>query len=144
MLSHKTVKQRKCLRFQSPLKLFLYFTLTGVLERNFTLEMCFKRGTFGLLEMYILLTDGIAELYVGGCGDGDFLDRTREQLFPAVDIKLPHKQHEDLFLSILMARCPVSREYPLIINPCKMVVQIALCDIPLFWIETSFIHSFIH
>ena len=73
--------------------------------------------------MYILLTDNIEEVHVGGCGDGDFLDLMREQLFPAVNIKLPHKQHEDLFLSLLMARCPVSREFPIFINRANSIVS---------------------
>ena len=96
----------------------MLFYLTGLKERKLVLESCLRRGRWGLLEMSILLTDDIIE-FDERC-DRWSPDSIREQLSPAVDIKLPLGQHQDLFLSLLIARCPVSnilrRETPLITN----------------------------
>ena len=61
---------------------------------------------WGLLEMYILLTEDVREVEL--CSWILYLETMKEKGAPAVDIKLPYKQHQDLFLSLLITRCPVS------------------------------------
>ena len=81
------------------------------MERKLILNSCLKFGKWRLLEMFILLTDDIVEFDVDICvkeDDMDELDRTREAMAPDIDIRLHYKQHGDLFLSLLRARCPVS------------------------------------
>ena len=76
------------------------------MERKLVLESCLKRNAWGLLEMYVLLTDNVVRFEM--CSEVLDLDTVREHLCPAVDIKLPYKQNQDVFLSLLVARCPVS------------------------------------
>ena len=82
------------------------------MERKLVLESCLRRGSWGLLEMYILLTDDIVDFddYPTRVmwDDLDDLDRVHEQLAPAIDIKLYYEHHSDLLLSLLMVKCPVS------------------------------------
>ena len=86
------------------LNLLLYSILPGPMERKLVWESCFNCGAWGLLEMHILLTDDIVEF--GLVGD---VDKSREVLMtPAMYIQLPYINHEDLLLSFLMVRCPVS------------------------------------
>ena len=77
------------------------------MERKLILESCLRSGAWGLLEMYVLLTDDIVDLHVRPSGVWDNVDMMREQLAPAVDIKLNYTQHQDLLLLLLRARCPV-------------------------------------
>ena len=86
------------------------------MERKLILESCLRSGAWGLLEMYILLTDDIVDLHVRRSGVWDNVDMMREQLAPAVDIKLNYTQHQDLFLSLLRARCPVG-------NTCSVTLK---------------------
>ena len=77
------------------------------MERKLVLEATLANGRWGLLEMYLLLTDDIVELKV--CFKiQDYLDIEPEYRVPDIDIKLDYKNHPDLFLSLLIARCPVS------------------------------------
>ena len=82
------------------------------MERDFVLKSCLRRGSWGLLEMFMLLTDDIVDFDVhptrGMWEDLDDLDRVHEQLAPAIDIKLHYEQYSDLLLSLLMVKCPVS------------------------------------
>ena len=81
------------------------------MERKLILESCLRHGTWGLLEMYTLLTYDVVDFDVHPFGlwtDLEDLDRIYEQLTPVVDIKLHYKQHADLLLSLLMDKCPVS------------------------------------
>ena len=91
---------------------FIYSILSGLMERKLVLEACLRRGSWGLLEMYILLTDDIVEFDVhptsGMWDDLDNLVTAREQLASAIGIKLDYKQYSDLFLLLLMVKCPVS------------------------------------
>ena len=88
------------------------------MERKLVLKSCLKRDRWGLLEMYILLTDDIVELDM--CTEYWNLDKCREKLSPTINIKLDHERYHHLFFFLLMARCPVSnnrsRELPLIRN----------------------------
>ena len=82
-----------------------FIILTGRMERKLVLELCLKRRTWKLVEMYILLTDDIVEFdmsYVDWR-----MDILRQQYNPAADIKLPPNQH--LILPLLRAKCPVSK-----------------------------------
>ena len=77
------------------------------MERKLVLESCWAGDSWGLLDMYVLLTDDIVEF---GMGSG-LIDLARKQELtwsPATDIKLNHKQHEELVVSLLISRCPVS------------------------------------
>ena len=74
------------------------------MQRKLVLELCLKRGEFGLLEMYILLTNDIIEFE--GYSDLRCLDTLRKQM--SIDIEIPCRQHQDLLLLLLRARCPVS------------------------------------
>ena len=78
------------------------YVLTGLVERKLVLESCLQNGEWGVLEMYILLTDEILEF------DEWALESVYEQAPLTFDIKLDILQHEHLFFSLLMARCPVS------------------------------------
>ena len=89
--------------------------LSGLIERRLVLESCFRRGSWGLLEMCILLTDDVVDFKVlplqlwNDHGDLD-INVVHKQLAPAVDIKLDYKEHTDLLLSLLMVKCPVSNK----------------------------------
>ena len=75
------------------------------MERKLVLESCLKCDSWGLLEMHVLLTDDIVE-FCSGVGT------SRELLMTsAMYIRFPYIQHEDLVLSFLMVRCPVSNNY---------------------------------
>ena len=77
------------------------------MERNLVLESCLANDSWGLLDMYVILTDDIVEFDMRI--ESWDLERRREITWsPAIDIKLNHKQHEDLVLSFLRDRCPVS------------------------------------
>ena len=77
------------------------------MERKLVLESCLANGSWGFLDMYVLLTNDIVEFDVSI--EAIDLERRRKLTWsPAIDIKLNHKQHEDLFLSFLRDRCPVS------------------------------------
>ena len=78
------------------------------MERKLILESCLRHGRWGLLEMYILLTDDVVDFDVHPFGLWTDLDRIYEQLTPVIDIKLYYKQHADLLLSLLMVKCSVS------------------------------------
>ena len=81
------------------------------MERKLVLESCLNRGRWGLLEMYILLTDDIVEfdvIFLDPENDLDELITIREAMAPDIDIRLDYKLHPDLFLELLIARCPVS------------------------------------
>ena len=80
------------------------------MERKFVMESCLKSGTWGLLEMFILLTDDIVKLDDHSCQSWEDPDTMHRQLATAINIRLDHKRHHDLFLSLLMARCPVSNK----------------------------------
>ena len=89
------------------------------MERKLILESCLRSGRWGLLEMYILLTDDVVEINLEHSqAMKTSLELLRELLSPAVDIKLDYRKHQDLILSLLIARCPVSnnisREIPII------------------------------
>ena len=86
------------------LNLFLYSIFPGLMERKIVWESCLENHSWGLLEMHILLTEEIVEF------DMYFdLDTIRELIeSPAMYIQLPYTHHEDLLLSFLMVRCPVS------------------------------------
>ena len=77
------------------------------MERKLLLKSCLKSRSWGLLEMYIFLTDDIVEFDDVRVEDFD-LETLREQESLLFDLKLDIIQHEDLFFSLLMARCPVS------------------------------------
>ena len=93
------------------------------MERRLVLESCLRRGSWGLLEMYILLTDDVIDFDVHPtaveCENLDDLDILREQLSPAIDIKFHYKQYGDLFLFLLMTKCPVSHFF-LVLDLCTM------------------------
>ena len=98
------------------------------MERKLVRESCLRSGRWGLLEMYILLTDDVGEInLVHNRTKKTSLELLRELLSPDVDIKLDYRKHQDLILSLLIARCPVSnnisREIPIIKN------------LFLFWLE---------
>ena len=81
------------------------------MERKLILESCLKCDSWGLLEMYTLLTEDIVEFEM--ISDDWNLDSLSEQLSPVIDIKLNYKnkQNQHLLLSLLIAKCPVSREF---------------------------------
>ena len=81
------------------------------MERKFVLDSCLTSGRWGLLEMYILLTDAVVE-FDGGRRKDDYPETFREKLLPAINIKLDYRQHHDLFLLLLTVRCPVSKNLP--------------------------------
>ena len=81
------------------------------MERKIVLKSCLRRDSWGLLEMFILLTDDVIDFYVRSRNqqeDLDDLNAVREKLAPAIDIKLHYEQYSDLLLSLLMVKCPVS------------------------------------
>ena len=89
------------------------------MERKLVRESCLRSGRWGLLEMYILLTDDVVEISVLHKRTMKMsLEEMRELLAADVDIKLDYRKHQDLILSLLIARCPVSnhisREIPII------------------------------
>ena len=85
------------------------------MERNLVLESCLMSDSWGLLEMYVLLTDDRVEFDPYSTNwilDSKHRRMKREQFFSAVqavDIKLDYKEHKELFLTLLAARCSVSR-----------------------------------
>ena len=75
------------------------------MERKLVMESYLKCKIWKLVEMYILLTDDIVELdmrYVNWT-----LDVLPKQLTASSD-KDRYKQHQDLSLRLLIAKCPVS------------------------------------
>ena len=73
------------------------------MERKLVRELCWK---WRLLEMYILLTDDIVEFDMG---DVDLSPgASLKQLAAVSDKHLDYKQHQDWFLLLLIAKCPVS------------------------------------
>ena len=76
-----------------------FIILTGRMEGKLVLELCLKRRTWKLVEMYILLTDDIVEI------DMRHVD-WRLDVFRAAGIKLP--QNQQWILPLLKAKCPVS------------------------------------
>ena len=77
-----------------------FIILTGRMERKLVLDLCSKRRTWKLVEMYILLTDDIVEI------DMRHVDWELD-IFRDAEIKLPQNQH--LVLPLLRAKCPVSK-----------------------------------
>ena len=77
------------------------------MEKKLILQSCLTSRSWGLLEMYILLTDDVIE-FDDMSAECLNLEALREQESLTFDIKLDILQHEHLFLSLLMARCPVS------------------------------------
>ena len=77
-----------------------FIILTGRMERKLVLDLCLKRRTWKLVEMYILLTDDIVDI------DMRHVDWELD-VFRSIDIKLPQNQH--LILPLLRAKCPVSK-----------------------------------
>ena len=89
------------------------------MERKLVRESCLRSGRWGLLEMYILLIDDVVEISVLHKRTMKMsLEEMRELLAADVDIKLDYRKHQDLILSLLIARCPVSnhisRKIPII------------------------------
>ena len=80
------------------------------MERRLLLESCLKSRSWGLLEMYILLTDDVSEFDDVRAEAWD-LEALREEESLTFDIKLDVIDYEDLFLSLLMTRCSVSSAY---------------------------------
>ena len=87
--------------------IFIFFVGTGVMERKLVLESCLTSGRWGLLEMWILLTDDIVE-FDGGRRKYGNLEAFWKKVTPAIDIKLDYREHHDLFLLLLTVKCPVS------------------------------------
>ena len=74
------------------------------MEKQLVLESyCWK---WRLLEMYILLTDDIVEFNM--CDVDWSPDASLKQLAAVSDKVLDYKQHQDWFLLLLIAKCPVS------------------------------------
>ena len=90
--------------------MFLSSILTGPRERKLVLESCLRCKAWGLLEMYVLLTDDVVELDQRHEDWNLPVDTVKElnSHLPVNKIKLPYIQYPDLFLSLLIARCPVS------------------------------------
>ena len=86
--------------------LFMYSILPGAMERKFVINSCLKRGTWGLLELYTLLTDDIVNFNMRP--EGFYWDVLNKQVTAAGDKNVDYKQHPDLCLSLLIAKCPVS------------------------------------
>ena len=84
------------------------FFSPGRMERKLVLESCLHRGSCRLLEMYILLTDDVAEFNM--ISEHWFLDKKFEKLTPkgSKDVKVVYYEEEDLLITLLMARCPIS------------------------------------
>ena len=74
------------------------------MERKLVLESSLLAGSWGLLELYILLTDDIVELDIIP-HDLDLHVYSKLRSY-TVDIDV---QHEDLLIPLLIARCSVSR-----------------------------------
>ena len=97
------------------------------MERKLILESCLKCGSWGLLEMYTLLTEDILEFEM--ISDDWNLDSLREQLSPVIDILFNYKiiEIQHLLLSLLLARCQVSsnisREFPLNKNMSSLRIE---------------------
>ena len=84
------------------------------MEKNLVLESFLISRKWGILDMYILLTEDTV-IFDDGYQMPYSLDAhvLREQLSivkggAPIDIKLDWSKHQDLFLSLLMTRCPVS------------------------------------
>ena len=107
---------------RSAQKLFSYPILKGLGERKLVLESCLRYGSWGLLEMYILLTDHTVEFDVVEPRIWN-LDAVLEQLSPTMDIKLDYMEHQDLLLSLLVTRSPVSNSITKdnMTSSCEMV-----------------------
>ena len=75
------------------------------MERKLVLESL-EYEILDLLEMYILLTDDIVEFDVrpGRCN----LDTVRKRFCSDYHKTYTYKQHENLLLTLLKTRCPVS------------------------------------
>ena len=76
------------------------------MERKLVLQSCMNSDSWGLLEMFILLTDDIVEFDM--LSEGWDLDMECEHLGPDIDVKLDYLDHGDWLITILIARCPVS------------------------------------
>ena len=84
------------------------FFSTGRMERKLVLESCLHRGSSRLLEMYILLTDDVVEFNM--ISEDWFLDKKFKQFTPkgSKDVINVYYEEEDLLITLIMARCPVS------------------------------------
>ena len=99
-------KQTKNLLFIAEVCFLYYFT--GTMERKFVLESCLKSGFWGILEMYILLTDEMVEFEMpSDCKVWD-LDTLRVCLSPLPGVRLNYKRQLDTLITLLRIRCPVS------------------------------------
>ena len=74
------------------------------MERKLILESPLLAGSWGLLELYILLTDDIVELDVDPYDLDLHIYSMLRNCTVAIDV-----QHLDLLISLLIAKCPVSR-----------------------------------
>ena len=78
------------------------FFSTGRMERKLVLESSLLAGSWGLLELYILLDD-IVELDMIPDDLDVHVNRRLRNYTVAIDV-----QHKDLLIPLLIARCPVS------------------------------------
>ena len=83
--------------------IFMFFS-TGRMERKLVLESSLLAGSWGLLELYILLIDDIVELDKIPDDLDVHVNRRLRNYTVAIDV-----QHKDLLIPLLIARCPVSR-----------------------------------
>ena len=74
--------------------LFMYSILPGAMERELVRNSCLKRGTWGLLELYTLLTDDVA---VFNMRPESFYQNyvLKKQVTAAGDKNVDYKQHPD-------------------------------------------------
>ena len=92
-----------CVLFNNAKVIFMFFS-TGRLEKKLVLESSLLAGSWGLLELYILLTDDIFELDMTPDDLDLYVYRRLRNCTVAIDVK-----HKDLLISLLIAKCPVSR-----------------------------------
>ena len=75
------------------------------MERNLLLQSCLKCVEWGIVEMSILLSDDIVEFILPSESDSEDLIDIHA---PKIDVKLKYLHHSDLFIPLLIAKCPVS------------------------------------
>ena len=99
------------------------------MEKSLVLQDCVKSDMWGNLEMYMLLTEQVLQIhanseefknrdlrvlrpeYIAACKQ--FWFQRSERFYQAngwtpLDVKFPYRDYPDVFLRILMAKCPVS------------------------------------
>ena len=87
--------------------IFVLFILSGLMQRKFILKTCLRRGSWGVLEMFILLTDDIIDFDMTRHETWD-MDTSYDQLTSVEDIYFNYSQRLDSLLSLLTIKCPVS------------------------------------